>query len=204
MKLSDLLPGVDKTYGKKPLLKNERWMYSKELVENEEKFNYLLGVYNDIYASKENFTYVKSGEQGVVWDYEDAAAVNGNTYKRTIYLGDWKDDKYRNDHMFDFAPFNPTFIEEEVVKTPRDDWAAPRGFGAEEYVPFTELMAPLPSSSMYSAELTKIEEEAYTDIITGEKPIEYFDEFVAKWRAAGGEVLEKEAQSWFEEINSNK
>lgn len=202
-KVPQLVAGEEKTYEKAPLVKGERWMFSKELVEDKEKFNHLLGVYNDIYASKANFDFAKNGEQGIVWDYEDAPSVDGGTYKRTIYLGEWKDDKYRNDHIFNFAPFNPTFSDEEVVKTPRDDWATPRGF-ATQYMPYTQLMAPLPSSSMYSAELTKIEEEAYTDIITGEKPIEYFDEFVAKWRAAGGEVLEKEAESWYNEINSNK
>ena len=51
----------------------------------------------------------------------------------------------------------------------------------------------LPSQNKYKSELEKIQAEAYIGMITGEKPIEYFDEFVAKWRAAGGEVLEKEA-----------
>ena len=201
-RVPQLVAGEEKTYGTKPRVKAERWMFSKELVEDKAKFEYLLGIYNDIYASKENFDFVRNGEQGVVWDYEDAPAVGGGSYKRSVYLGEWKDDKYRNDNMFSFAPFTPVFVDEETYKTPREDWAIPRGF-ATQYMPYTELMAPLPSSSMYSAELTKIEEEAYTDIITGEKPIEYFDEFVAKWRVAGGEVLEKEANSWYKEITSN-
>ena len=51
----------------------------------------------------------------------------------------------------------------------------------------------LPSQNKYKSELERIQAEAYIAMITGEKPLSYFDEFVQKWRAAGGDVLEKEA-----------
>jgi putative aldouronate transport system substrate-binding protein len=51
----------------------------------------------------------------------------------------------------------------------------------------------LASQNKYKSELEKIQAETYIGMITGEKPISYFDEFVEKWRIAGGDVLEKEA-----------
>ena len=42
--------------------------------------------------------------------------------------------------------------------------------------------------------------ETYIAIITGDKPISYFDEFVDKWRKAGGDTLEKEANEWYASI----
>jgi putative aldouronate transport system substrate-binding protein len=37
--------------------------------------------------------------------------------------------------------------------------------------------------------LKKMEEEAYLQIITGARPLEYFDEFVKQWNASGGAAL---------------
>ena len=51
-------------------------------------------------------------------------------------------------------------------------------------VPATE------EATQYSAALTKLTAEAIAQIITGEKPIEYFDEFVEIYRANGGDALE--------------
>ncbi len=191
---------TQKTYPKQEYVRGERWMFSKALVEDEEKFSRLLEIYNDIYASKENFDYVNTGERGVVWDYEDAVSTNGKTYKRTVYLGDWKNEEYRNKNKFGFNLFTPSFPDAGRIETPRDDWAVPKGFD-EQYMPNNRLYISLPSENMYSAELNKIEEESYIDIITGAKPVDYFDKFVEKWRSSGGATLEKEAEEWYEEVN---
>jgi putative aldouronate transport system substrate-binding protein len=55
------------------------------------------------------------------------------------------------------------------------------------------LFMPPPSNVQYGAELDKIYSEAYTDIITGRRPVDYFDTFVQNWRAAGGDIITTEA-----------
>jgi hypothetical protein len=55
------------------------------------------------------------------------------------------------------------------------------------------LVLGLPSAVDYGTELGKLESEAYTDIITGKKPVSSFDTFVQQWKAAGGDILTKEA-----------
>lgn len=192
-----------KIYPKKEYVRGERWMFSKELVNDEEKLNNLLSIYNDIYENKDNFDYANTGEKGVVWNYEDTPSVDGKIYKKSVFLGEWKDDEFRNKNKFSFNLFTPSFPDSEKIDTPRDDWALPRGFG-EQYMPTNRLYVSLPSENKYNAELTKIEEESYIAMITGEKPIDYFDEFVAKWRASGGEKLEKEAKEWYTEVNSHQ
>lgn len=42
------------------------------------------------------------------------------------------------------------------------------------------------------ANLVKLEDEMFVRIITGEEPIEYFDEFVSQWNKIGGEQITKE------------
>lgn len=60
-----------------------------------------------------------------------------------------------------------------------------------------QLRVGLPSAVKYLTELDKIRDESYISIITGDKPIEFFDEFVGKWRKAGGDKLEQEANEWY-------
>lgn len=44
------------------------------------------------------------------------------------------------------------------------------------------------------------EEAMILDIITGNKPVEYFDEFVANWMALGGETITFEVNQWYEKV----
>ncbi|WJH35467.1 extracellular solute-binding protein [Paenibacillus sp. CC-CFT747] len=67
-----------------------------------------------------------------------------------------------------------------------------------------KLETALPSESKYNAELSKLRDETYISIITGDKPIDYFDEFVQKWRKAGGDTLEKEANDWYQANKKKK
>jgi putative aldouronate transport system substrate-binding protein len=43
--------------------------------------------------------------------------------------------------------------------------------------------------------LDKLEEEMYYSIIMGEKPVDYFDEFVEAWKAQGGDTITAEVKS---------
>lgn len=51
--------------------------------------------------------------------------------------------------------------------------------------------------------LSKLESEAYLKIIYGEKPVEYFDEFVKEWKANGGDQVTVEANKWYESTKKN-
>lgn len=73
---------------------------------------------------------------------------------------------------------------------------------AEENVPVpAAFYYKTESAQDYQADLDKVEDEMYLKIITGEKPIEYFDEFVAQWKALGGDVITQEVQ---EVVDSQK
>lgn len=50
------------------------------------------------------------------------------------------------------------------------------------------------SSTTLKAALDKLEDEMYLQIIVGEKPVDYFDEFVSQWKALGGDTLTEEVQ----------
>ena len=42
------------------------------------------------------------------------------------------------------------------------------------------------------ANLEKLENEMMVQIIMGEKPVDYFDEFVTQWNALGGQAITDE------------
>lgn len=54
------------------------------------------------------------------------------------------------------------------------------------------------------ASLDTLTEQAYYDIITGKKPISYFDEYVAQFKKSGGEAAEKAVQKAFAEMQVKK
>jgi putative aldouronate transport system substrate-binding protein len=60
---------------------------------------------------------------------------------------------------------------------------------------FTTL--PTPTIVSNQATLQKLEREAYANIITGQKPVSSFDEFVAQYRRLGGDKIMQEVNEWW-------
>jgi putative aldouronate transport system substrate-binding protein len=77
-------------------------------------------------------------------------------------------------------------------------WASENGFEIGGLT--NKLLTVLPSQQKYIGELNAMQERTYVSIITGDKPIAAFDEFVRAWRAGGGDQLEKEANDWWLEM----
>ena len=62
----------------------------------------------------------------------------------------------------------------------------------------------LPSSGKYWGDLTKLKLDAYVQIVRGDKPVSYFDEFVKQWNDMGGAQLEKEANELYKSVQGGK
>jgi hypothetical protein len=61
---------------------------------------------------------------------------------------------------------------------------------------FTGL--PTPTMAERGADLITMESEFMLSIITGEKPIEAFDEYVANWKSGGGDQIIAEVNEWWQ------
>ena len=59
------------------------------------------------------------------------------------------------------------------------------------------VFGALPSQTKYKTELDKILNEGFISMITGDKPMTYFDEMVEKWKKAGGDQLTMEANELY-------
>lgn len=62
------------------------------------------------------------------------------------------------------------------------------------------LKVPLPSQADIAPELYKMEDTMIIQIITGDKPLDSFDEFVTDWYDQGGQTLYDEANAWYSSL----
>ena len=60
---------------------------------------------------------------------------------------------------------------------------------------FTTL--PTPTMVQMEATLMKLNDESLISIISGEKPLSFFDEYVAQWKKLGGDKITKEVNDWW-------
>ena len=66
------------------------------------------------------------------------------------------------------------------------------GIRSAQTLPLENVNAEIPQ------ELQELENEAFLQIISGEKPVDYFDTFVVEWYANGGKELTEQVQNAYE------
>jgi putative aldouronate transport system substrate-binding protein len=168
--------------------------FGKQVEKAPEKMMKWFEIQNWLNESEENYLTAFMGFKGEDWDYVDNHGVKvptlkpGTTTASISAQGGWniiKNFGGPNEYKWGLPLY--------AVNIPKYD--------LNKNILENELRAPLPSASRYNTELNKIENEARIAIITGAKPLSYFDEFVAQWKAAGGDILTKEANDWWKSIN---
>jgi len=166
--------------------------FSTELVEDTERFGRLLEVIDDLMMDMDNCFTIMHGIQDKHWEYTEIAGIKTIAMKgeyaswAAADKGQIGADGWFNFNNFGYEIQKATNAYNTVFwQTYMNDWVD-KGYE-------TLFTNTLPSASLYEAETDKILAEGYIAIITGEKPIEYFDEMVKAWYAAGGQVLTEEA-----------
>lgn len=67
----------------------------------------------------------------------------------------------------------------------------------------SDLRGSFVSESMIEnqAVLEDLEIQTFTNIITGQSPVDEFDSFVEQWNALGGEMITQEVNEWHESMS---
>lgn len=173
-----------------------RTVFSAVLVEDQERFGRLLEIIDDMNCSSvERSVEINRGTLG---KYSDIVDFKGKPAYVTI--GEALEADSLSPFLSAMGASNTfAFIEEggnleyqEVSYAQQFAWAD------EEFKDkndgYVSVIFKTPESrAKYGAELDKILNEGYINIITGEKPLDYFDEMVDKWYANGGDIMTKEA-----------
>jgi len=131
------------------------------------------------------------GKQGEFWEYDKAGIPQP--------LGVYTDPKEmaKQGAHYAIVMLSPRSYH-DVINKGGVEWARKNNFHIGGVI--NKLLVPLPDEATYMTELNKMRDETIVEIITGDKPLDYFDEFVKKWYDAGGEILTKQANEWYETI----
>jgi len=134
---------------------------------------------------------IKNGAKDKYWELLDAPT---ETY-RFIPPYD-KDTGY-------VSRIGATLLRAELpfpLKAPREQWAYSLSYnklGIDNLI-----QVGLPVATKYKVDLMKLRDETYISIITGAKPLSYFDEYVKAYLAAGGQAAQEDANAYYEEMTS--
>lgn len=160
-----------------------------QLEDQPDKMGKILQMLDYGAESFDQFNEIYMGVEGEHWEYPE-----GSTSPK--FIGELTFEDVGGGAIFNaHQPF--VFIE-ETQNAAMLQWYKDNEF--DKYGINNALMASLPSGVMYTEELKKIQEEAYILIITGDKPLDYYDEYMETWKASGGDILTEEANDWYKNI----
>lgn len=98
---------------------------------------------------------------------------------------------YGNDRAFSTTAYDLAFYKDASIAN-RLNWFKKDQYNSAIHDAVTEQ---LPSHDEYASILNTLRDEAWTDIITGKTSIDSWDEYVAAYMAAGGQILQDEANA---------
>lgn len=165
-----------------------------QLKDEPDKMAKIMTMYEYWTSDPEHWFEARLGIKDEMWHYnEDGVPVTD--------WDSWKEKNNKPDETLPgigghtvIEPFLLTSID-KITNKYLYDWAVENKY--DKGIIKSELLVSLPSAGTYQTELDKMEDEAYIAIITGKKPVDYFDTFVEEYKKAGFETLEKEANEWW-------
>ena len=189
--------GIYGTFGggqSNPVLGNLIACLGVNLEKEPDRMGKFLQVMDDInYGTKDNMFTMYNGIEGINWEYDE------NGYP--VAIGEAAEDSnyVRRLGAAAFELFGPKnyYPDLEIVKPSVKAWAIDNGW-TEGILKQGKLPSVVTEAEeTYRTDLDKLISETYIDIITGEKPIEYFDTFVQMWYDQGGTEIEQEVNDWY-------
>ncbi len=162
----------------------EAFGITTQAMADPKKMEAIWKILNDPYADEEHMMKVSYGIEGEDYDMVDGVPISKNT---DIALTEQRG----------VLVFLPNHL---VLTTPKP--ASVLEY-AEDVAGFTGYVSfPLPlgdARSNYATALDTIWKEAYIQLITGTKPMSYFDEFVEMFNKNGGTEVNQEIQAQYQE-----
>jgi putative aldouronate transport system substrate-binding protein len=176
-------------------------VFGRPTVDSPEKVVRLLKLFNELVVNEELFVESKIGKRGLHWDLMDPAVGKSSGIrilppydiphraKREALMG--------SDNLGGGWVFSPNCGDPAIYNKYREphELAFIRDNRLVELRIRDIFMKPdvVPSAGLLFADLRVFQETVYAEIIRGEKPLDYFDTFVAEWNRRGGDVLTREA-----------
>jgi hypothetical protein len=155
----------------------------------------IMKMWDAFYSDFDLFVKVKYGNEGESWQ----RGVDGKSIE-------WKEGYTKLEEQakigggITFTPFgHPDFSWRVQKEKSIQNSTALFKFDGAGYS--NALKSPLPSEGEYYQSLIKLQQDTFTAIINGDKPLDEFDKFVEEWKKSGGDILTKEANEWYSSLH---
>lgn len=170
------------------------WVFGRHLVDDEYKMARLMHWQERIGQYLDDAFSVTSGIKGVDWYYDDELGR----------LVQYQSEKTREaqeagtrvllglTNAFDALSFKVA----KATDKPGYDWADQ----IADHEGYHTVNGSIPALVDYGAELGALTATFYTDVITGNRSVEDFDEYVAQWESIGGEIVLESANEWWDSV----
>ena len=190
--------GKTRGVGRNAIATGTIYCFSKALNNEPDKLGKILQMFNWPAESSENWMFNWGGVEGKHYTMEEVTGENGKVFKVPTRTEEAATPQKQGEAGL-FSFFYQADAKNSKLVFPT--WYGyQEEVGCDQFGMENALQVSLPSQSQYLADLDQIREEAYYKIVIGEKPIEYFDEFVENWKKSGGEQLLKEADEFYKSL----
>ena len=157
--------------------------FTTKFVKDQRKVDAVLNMINDITSNYDKYRYYRSGEEGKHYtvDPKSGAIIAAKEYTQIADLT--KAGLGVLNVMFSIPDF-----DKKAGSTLGTQFAE-----KYKYTYYTDVLVPATdAATKYSADLKKLALDAYVQIISGAKPVDYFDEFVNTFNEKGGAEIVKQ------------
>jgi len=176
-------------------------VFGKHLVDHPEKIIRILQILESNLVNTELYRETKYGEQGVHWDWNKS---DGGIKFLSPYESK---DARRVEGLIDCIPFvsNSSFLSPagspdyfaKYISNNENSWLKNNCRPEWGHSDIFRTATNVKDADLYMGDLIEIQQVAYVEIITGKKPIDYFDEFVEQWYKSGGDIMLKNAKETY-------
>lgn len=168
-------------------------IFGKQIENDEAKLDKILEIIDTVNTTKELYNISVYGFEGEHWDRSESGAI----ISREGFSSSAERAKIGAANIFSIGGLYPvewrTQDVDELTKK-KYEWADQNTNYAKIE---NDLLVDLDEMTQYSSLLDKTREEVYIEIITGEKPLDYFDEYVAEFLSSGGQEMIDAANEWY-------
>jgi hypothetical protein len=158
---------------------------------------------NELARDPALYVEMRVGQEGRHWVWDESFGIkklppfDHRAFASKELLGEGSLIPWGDNYGY-FAPFAPApeLVDRYTTKQglafcekyQRPEW------GLKDVLLMAETV---PSSSKYLVNLVQLQAITCIEIVTGKKPLDSFDEFVATWHRQGGDVLTREANELY-------
>ena len=176
--------------------------FGRQLEGDVEKQKVILQILNDLNYDEETAIMAAYGTHGETFEYIDEAVGKSSGIKQ---LGSYGKDANANAE-YGIGFFNllkcGAFADKSITDLYENSEFVEEQNKLAKWENYHDLLmrANLPSSLTYASTVQNLKTTAYSEFISGKRSLDDWDKFVAEYMAAGGEVLQKEAQEYYERV----